>query len=83
MNKQYMVQVVGKEERLDFYNFILNNFKIKRVESKKSMINSTFPFVVDFENNIFWVCNSITCCSLAQQNNKFLSKNEFKKILCL
>lgn len=83
MNKQYMVQVVGKEERLDFYNFILNNFKIKRVESKKSMINSTFPFVVDFENNIFWVCNSITCCSLAQQNNKILSKNEFKKILCL
>jgi len=43
------------------------------------MINSKFPFVVDFKRKDFWVCESITCCACAAQNGLIISFEEFIK----
>ena len=46
--------------------------------NKKIFIESKFPFVIDFKNNNFWICNSITCCALASSNKLIISIEEFK-----
>ena len=81
MNKQYIVQINGLKERKDFYNYIKKNYKLKIHNSKYHMIISKFPFVVDFIEKDFWVCESITCCACAQQANKILSKEKFLEIV--
>ena len=76
--KQYTVQVSGPTNRKEFIKLIKNNFKLKFLFDEEYMINSKFPFIVDLKDKTFWVCESITCCACAAQNNQILSIEEFK-----
>ena len=81
MNKQYIVKVDGISERDSFINYINNNYRLSNLDTKKEMINSNFPFIVDFNKNNFWVCNSITCCACASQANRIITRDEFNKMI--
>lgn len=76
---QYIVSESNIKKREKFYNFIMSNYKIKNMESKRHMINNEFPFVVDFDEKIFWICNSITCLACASYNKQIITIDEFKK----
>lgn len=78
---QYIVNESNIDKRIDFYNYIMNNYKLKIMDSKKNMINNKYPFVVDFNEKNFWICSSITCLACASQNNQIISIDEFKKIV--
>lgn len=77
---QYIVNESNIDKRKEFYDYIMNNYKLKNMKSKKKMIYDIFPFVVDFDEKIFWICNSITCLACASQNNQIISIDEFKSI---
>jgi len=77
---QYIVNESNIEKREYFYNYIVNNYKLKIIDSKKYMINNKYPFVVDFNEKNFWICSSITCLACASRNNQIISVEEFKKI---
>lgn len=79
MKKQYIVQESDKEKRKEFYEYIVNNYDLLIRFDKNHMINSSFPFVVDFKEKDFWVCESITCCACAAQKKKILTIKEFKE----
>ena len=81
MKKQYMVQEYGAKERWDFYNYIHDNYELEEhfFNLKEEIEESNFPFVVDFKTNLFWICNSITCCACAAQKKKIITALEFKK----
>lgn len=76
---QYIVNESNIDKRKEFYNYIMNNYKIKNMDYKDNMINNKYPFVVDFDEKIFWICNSITCLACASQNKQIISIEEFKK----
>ena len=78
--EQYMIGESNKEKREEFYNYIMSTYQLKVHDSKKEMINSKFPFVVDFKKKDFWICTSITCCAMATQNNKIITIEEFKSL---
>ena len=80
MKKQYIVSISGKKNRESFYEYITSNYDIKDLIDD-NLIDGPFPFVVDFKENIFWICNSITCCACAAQNNQIISEKEFKKMI--
>ena len=80
MKKQYFVSVNGKKKRESFYDFIITKYDIKDLVEDE-LIDGPFPFVVDFDENIFYICNSITCCACAAQSKKIISEKEFKKRL--
>ena len=80
MDKQYIVSVSGKQNRESFYDFIITNYDIKDLVDD-DLIDGVFPFVVDFHENQFWICNSITCCACAAQNKQIINEKEFKRIL--
>lgn len=48
--------------------------------TERKIINSSFPFVIDFIDNAFWICESITCCACAAQSGKILTIEKFKEI---
>ena len=75
MNKQYIVNL-KKEERKDFLDYI-KQFKLKRKTSKKELINSNFPIVIDFNENQYYLLESITCCACAAQINRIITKEQF------
>ncbi len=75
--EQYIVQVSGIDNREYFYELIDNNYKLNKYFTKDYMIHSKFPFVIDFKDNSFWVCESITCCACAAQREKILTPREF------
>ena len=80
MKKQFIVLEKDKDKRREFYYYIHNNYEFIDIDDKEGMIeNSIFPFVVDFNNNTLWVCNSITCCACASQNGQLISIKEFKE----
>ena len=76
---QFVVNDNNVIEREKFYNYILKNYDLKNLIYDVDMIKSKFSFVIDFDNNTFWICNSITCCACAVWNNKIISIKEFKK----
>ena len=80
MKKQYMVQEHGADKRWDFYNYIHDNYNFEEhfFDLRSEIEDTNFPFVVDFKTNLFWMCNSITCCACAAQKNKIISVLEFK-----
>lgn len=78
---QYIVNESNINKRKEFYNYIMNNYNLINMDSKKNMINNKFPFVIDFNENIFWICNSITCLACASQNNQIISIDEFKNLI--
>ena len=79
MKKQYIVQENNKGKREEFYNYIVNNYnlKIHYPFTKELFIESDFPFVVDFKDNSFWICNSITCLACLAQAHKIISIDDF------
>lgn len=79
MKKQYIIQETDKEKRKEFYEYIINNFNLIVEFDKDYMINSNFPFVVDFKEKNFWVCESITCCACAAQKKRIITIKDFKE----
>ncbi len=77
---QYIVNESNIDKRKEFYNYIMNNYKLKNMDYKDNMINNKYPFVVDYDNKTFWICSSITCLACASQNNQIISIEEFKKM---
>lgn len=77
IKNQYIVSINNRNERKDFYNYIINNFKLKPMSSKITMINDKFPFIIDFKTNSLWITHSITCLACASQNNKIIDKETF------
>jgi len=78
---QYIVQETNNEERKAFYNYIIYTYNLKDFINKKELLETKFPFVVDFDEDIFWICNSITCCACAAQNNKIIDIPKFKALV--
>ena len=80
MKEQFMVQENNKRRRGKFYDYIVENYdlKINYPFIKELFVKSDFPFVIDFNDNTFWVCESIICCACAAENHKIISINEFK-----
>ena len=80
MKKQFIVQEHGVKERWDFYNYIHDNFSLcEYFDLSLEIEKDIFPFVVDFSDNSFWICNSITCCACASQKKQIISVSEFKE----
>ena len=77
IKNQYIVSINNRNERQDFYNYIMTNFNLKSKISKKTMINDKFPFIIDFKTNSLWITHSITCLACASQNNKIIDKETF------
>ena len=79
MRTQFIISESDKEKRGLFYDYITNNYKFKIwfPYTKEKFISSEFPFVVDFEENSFWVCESITCCACAAQAKIIISISQF------
>ena len=78
---QYMIKESNKNKRKEFYDYIVDKYNFKIIHhNKEEMINSKFPFVVDFKEKVFWVCESISCCAAAQQAGVIITIDEFKKI---
>jgi hypothetical protein len=79
---QFIVQETDKEKRSDFYDYINKKYKLKNEYpyTKELFVKSNFPFVVDFKERNFWVCDSVTCCAAAASAHVIISIEEFKKI---
>ena len=81
MNKtQFIVKVADKDERKAFYEYIVNTYKLDKYYPffKRRFIKSNFPFVIDFKEKSFWICNSVTCCSHAAQTNNIFTIDQFR-----
>ncbi len=76
---QYIVQESDISKRKEFFDYIVNNYNLVLHLSREEMISSNFPFVVDFDNNSFWVCESITCCACAAQRKRIITIDKFKE----
>ena len=79
---QFIVNESDIYKREEFYDYITNyyNIEISYPYYKEKFINNTFPFVIDFENNNFWICESITCCACASQAKIIYTIDEFKEL---
>ena len=77
---QFIVKVAGKEERKAFYEYIVNTYKLDKYYPffKRRFIKSDFPFVIDFKEKSFWICDSITCCACAAQAGVIYTVDQFK-----
>ena len=77
---QFIVLEGDKQKRKEFYEYIMSTYHLKKKYPyfKRKFINNKFPFVVDFGDNSFWICESITCCACAAQNHVMVSADEFK-----
>ncbi len=75
---QYIVKV-SSDDREDFINYIVDNYNLKLETDIDEMINNKFPFVVDFNINLLWVCDSITCLACATQKGLIITVNDFLK----
>ena len=79
MKKQFIVFENDINKRKDFYDYINNryNLDICYPYIKDYFIKSKYPFVVDFTENKFWICESITCLACASQSGKIITINNF------
>ncbi len=78
---QYIVKESNIKLRKKFYWEITNNFNLKVLMPITKYYYSVFPFVVDFDDESFWVCESITCCAAEAQNNRIITIKEFFKCI--
>ena len=78
---QYIIKESNVEERKKFYNYIISKYNFEVWNNEDVYYYSKFPFVVDFKEKKFWVCESITCCAAAQQGGVIISIGEFKKTI--
>ena len=77
--EQYMVHDSDIFNRNAFYEYIINKYNLLVRMERDKMIGSKFPFVVDFKDKSFWVCESVTCCACTAQKKKILTIDEFKE----
>ena len=70
---QYIVTESDINKRKEFFDYMVSNYDLILHSSEEIMINSRFPFVVDFDNNTFWVCESITCLACAAQRKRIIA----------
>ena len=82
MKNQYIVSEPNKKKREEFFDYINNeyNLDICYPYTKEEFIKSNFPFVIDFKEKNFWICDSITCCACAAQAKQIIGIKEFKNI---
>ena len=78
---QYIIREGNINKRKEFYNYIISNYNLKVIMPITKYYYSVFPFVVDFDEKNFWVCESITCCAAAAQNNRIITINDFFKYI--
>ena len=83
MRKQFIVKESNKKNREEFYDYITCKYKldVEYPYTKDEFIESSFPFVVDFEENNFWICDSVTCCACAASQHVMFSIDDFKKMI--
>ncbi len=83
MRKQFIVQEDDINKREEFYNYIKDNYDLVNWHpyKKELFINSQNPFVIDFNDNSFWISDSITCNAAAASCNAIINIDEFKKIV--
>ena len=77
--EQYIVHDSDIFNRNAFYEYITNKYDLLVRMERDEMVGSKFPFVVDFKDKSFWVCESVTCCAIAAQKKKILTIDEFKE----
>ena len=58
----------------------IKKFIDESVNEKELFIDSIFPFVVDFKEKSFWICESVTCCAAAAACGSIINSEEFKKV---
>ena len=77
---QFIVNEINKDERKSFFDYIVNTYKLENHYPfiKKRFIDNNFPFVIDFKEKSFWICDSITCCACAAQTNNIFTIDQFK-----
>ena len=81
MTRQYIVKCKDIDEKIKFYDFLINNgFEPIYKYDKNGDINNNFPFVIEADNT-FWVCKSITCCAAAVTCGIMISVEQFYDIL--
>ena len=80
MRTQFTVNESDLKKREEFYNYIMKTYKLKRWYPflKRKFIHNKFPFVVDFKDKSFWICESITCCAAAASRHAIFTIDEFK-----
>lgn len=83
MKKQYIVSEKDPKKREEFYDYIISkyNLDICYPYTKDYFIKSKYPFVIDFNENKLWICNSITSLACASQRNKIINIDNFMKYL--
>ena len=79
MRTQFIVKEKDTSKRRDFYHYIKNKYKfeIHFPYYEKYFINYVFPFVIDFKEKSFWICDSITCLACAAQEKVIIGIDEF------
>ena len=81
MENQFIVSENDKIRRKEYYEYICDryNLDICYPYIKDYFIKSEYPFVVDFKENKFWICESITCLACASQRRKIITIDDFMK----
>lgn len=80
---QYFVLENDIDKKTKFYRY-LYSLGCKRVNyTKKEMINTPFPWVINIEKKgkSMYICESITVCACIAQSKKLINIQEFKKIM--
>ena len=82
MRTQFIVKDSDKTKRKEFYDYIKKTYNLNNSYPyfKKNFIKNDFPFVIDFKENSFWICESVTCCAAAAQNGAIITIDEFKRL---
>ena len=75
--KGQFIVTVEKSRRVAFVNYIKENYKLKIDKDLDSLLDTTFPFVVDFDKKVLWICNSITCLAQASSNGRIITEEQF------
>ena len=81
MRTQFIVRESDLVKREDFYNYIINSYELNiwYPYEKAKFVNNKFPFVIDFKEKSFWICESITCCACAAQAKVMFTIDQFKE----
>jgi hypothetical protein len=75
---QYIVKV-KRSRRKEFAKFIIDTYKLKPEKDLDKLIDTTFPFVIDFAIKKLWICNSISSLACASSHGLIITEEEFKE----
>ena len=79
MRTQFIVNEKDKLRRKEFYDYIVKKYDLENgyPYDRNNFINNSYPFVVDFREKRFWICESITCLACASQSERITTIDEF------